>query len=209
MTTNRFRQLWCLQNENKRQPCRFLWVGTFCKYNHQPFRNLFSIGRLQNAFTIKKCTSTKFPYCFRRPPPFVVNSRKAILFQKLMTFTGFFVRSWFPLWRAFHRKNSFFSFVQIRIFRIGQAVFGHFGAAVGLEFFDLSLGPQQTDALILESIGDLFTQDKNILLFSGCGSVGRAVASDTRGPRFESVIDKIYIESLFTCFLSTVLKRRK
>ena len=32
---------------------------------------------------------------------------------------------------------------------------------------------------------------------SGCVSVGRAVASDTRGPRFESVIDKLYIEHLF------------
>ena len=41
---------------------------------------------------------------------------------------------------------------------------------------------------------------------SGCGSVGRAVASDTRGPRFESSHrQKNYIEHL----LSTGLKRRK
>ena len=41
---------------------------------------------------------------------------------------------------------------------------------------------------------------------SGGGSVGRAVASNSRGPRFESSHQqKIYIEHL----LSTVLKRRK
>ena len=44
---------------------------------------------------------------------------------------------------------------------------------------------------------------------SGCGSVGRAIASDTRGPWFEPVIGKICIEHLFTCLLSAVLKRRK
>ena len=37
---------------------------------------------------------------------------------------------------------------------------------------------------------------------SGCGSVDRAVTSDTSGP----VIDKVYVEH---CLLSTVLKRRK
>ena len=36
----------------------------------------------------------------------------------------------------------------------------------------------------------------------GCGSVGRAVASATRGPQFESSHQQ-------NCFLSTVLKRRK
>ena len=44
---------------------------------------------------------------------------------------------------------------------------------------------------------------------SGCGSVGRAVASDTRGPRFESSHRQkfINIEHLFT--VNCVLKRRK
>ena len=37
---------------------------------------------------------------------------------------------------------------------------------------------------------------------SGCGSVDRAVTSDTSGP----VIGKVYVEH---CLLSTVLKRRK
>ena len=38
---------------------------------------------------------------------------------------------------------------------------------------------------------------------SGCGAVGRAVASDTRGPRFESSLwQNLYV-------LSTVLRRRK
>ena len=43
---------------------------------------------------------------------------------------------------------------------------------------------------------------------SGCGSVGRAVASDTRGPRFESSHqqNKFYIEHLLT--VNCVLKRR-
>ena len=44
---------------------------------------------------------------------------------------------------------------------------------------------------------------------SGCGSVGRAVASDTRGPWLESSHRQkfIYIEHLFT--VNCVLKRRK
>ena len=44
---------------------------------------------------------------------------------------------------------------------------------------------------------------------SGCGSVGRAVASDTRGTRFESSHRQksIYIEHLFT--VNCVLKRQK
>ena len=44
---------------------------------------------------------------------------------------------------------------------------------------------------------------------SGCGSVGRAVASYTRGPRFESSHRQkfIYIEHLYT--VNCVLKRRK
>ena len=44
---------------------------------------------------------------------------------------------------------------------------------------------------------------------SGCGSVGRVVASDTRGPRFKfSHWQKIiYMEQLFT--VNCVLKRQK
>ena len=44
---------------------------------------------------------------------------------------------------------------------------------------------------------------------SGCGSVGRAVASDTRGPRIKSSHQQkfIYIEHLFTVYC--VLKRLK
>ena len=45
-----------------------------------------------------------------------------------------------------------------------------------------------------------------VALGSGCGSVGRAVASDTRGPRFESSHRQ---NLLNICLLSTVLKRRK
>ena len=41
---------------------------------------------------------------------------------------------------------------------------------------------------------------------SGCGSVGRAVASDTRGPQFKSSHRQ---NLLNICLLSTVLKRRK
>ena len=39
---------------------------------------------------------------------------------------------------------------------------------------------------------------------SGCGSVGRAVASDTRGPRFESSHRQKFIYILNICLLSTV-----
>ena len=44
---------------------------------------------------------------------------------------------------------------------------------------------------------------------SGCGSVGRVVASDTRGPRFESRHWEkiIYIKHL--CTVNCVLKRQK
>ena len=50
---------------------------------------------------------------------------------------------------------------------------------------------------------------KETLMGSGCGSVGRAVASDTRRPRFESSHRQkiIHIEHLFT--VNCVLKRRK
>ena len=39
---------------------------------------------------------------------------------------------------------------------------------------------------------------------NGCGSVGRAVASDTRGPRFESSHRQKFIYTLNICLLSTV-----
>ena len=44
---------------------------------------------------------------------------------------------------------------------------------------------------------------------SGCGSVSRAVASNTRGPRFKSSHRQklIFIEHLFT--VNCILKRRK
>ena len=45
-----------------------------------------------------------------------------------------------------------------------------------------------------------------VLRGSGCGSVGRVVASDTRGPRFES---SHWQNLLNICLPSTVLKRRK
>ena len=50
---------------------------------------------------------------------------------------------------------------------------------------------------------------KIIFMGSGCGSVGREVASDTRGPLFKSSSRQIfnYIEHLFT--VNCVLKRRK
>ena len=41
-----------------------------------------------------------------------------------------------------------------------------------------------------------------------CGSVGRVVASDARGPRFESSRRQTFISVIF-CLLSTVLKRQK
>ena len=48
---------------------------------------------------------------------------------------------------------------------------------------------------------------RHLLIGCGCGSVGRAVALDTRGPWFESSQRQIFIENI--CLLSTVMKRRK
>ena len=43
-----------------------------------------------------------------------------------------------------------------------------------------------------------------LTLGSGCGSVGSAVASDTRGPRFESSLRQKFIYILNICLLSNV-----
>ena len=50
-----------------------------------------------------------------------------------------------------------------------------------------------------------------IWLGSGCGSVGIMVAFNTRGPEFDSSHWQKFTLNicLFTCLLSTVLKRRK
>ena len=42
---------------------------------------------------------------------------------------------------------------------------------------------------------------------SGCGSVGSAVASDTRGPQFESSHWQKFIYILNYCLLSTVYRK--
>ena len=46
---------------------------------------------------------------------------------------------------------------------------------------------------------------------SGCGAVGRAVASYTRGPRFESSHRQKFIEHLFTvnCIEKTKIKKKE
>ena len=49
--------------------------------------------------------------------------------------------------------------------------------------------------------------EKKPVMGSGCGSVGRAVASVTRGPWFESSHPQTLIWT-FICLLSIVLKRR-
>ena len=48
---------------------------------------------------------------------------------------------------------------------------------------------------------------KNIRLGSECGSVSRAVASETRGPRFESSHRPIYFEQLGNYLLTAVLNK--
>ena len=71
---------------------------------------------------------------------------------------------------------------------------------------DGSYWPKWYDVVVMTNPQTLFS----IVLGSGCGSVGRAVASDTRGPRFESHHQKnlfISIEHLFT--INCVLERRK
>ena len=63
-----------------------------------------------------------------------------------------------------------------------------------------------------EFIWDIFLElsdsvaREHLLLGSGFGSAGNAVASDIRGPQFESSHQQNYIEQ---CLLSTILKRRK
>ena len=46
---------------------------------------------------------------------------------------------------------------------------------------------------------------------SGCGSVGRAVASDTRDPSFESSHSETFIEQLFAvnCVEKTKIKKKR
>ena len=46
---------------------------------------------------------------------------------------------------------------------------------------------------------------------SGCGSVGRAVAFDTRGPRFDSSHRQNFIEHLFiiNCIEKTKIKKKR
>ena len=46
------------------------------------------------------------------------------------------------------------------------------------------------------------------MLGSGCGLVGRAVASDNRDPQFESSHRRIFVQKIVN-LLSNVLKRRK
>ena len=47
-----------------------------------------------------------------------------------------------------------------------------------------------------------------IFLGSGCGSVGRAVASDTRGPRFESSHQRIFIKNIYLHIVNCVKKTK-
>ena len=50
--------------------------------------------------------------------------------------------------------------------------------------------------------------DKNLFLQgSGCGSLGSAVACETKGPHFKSSHWQVFIEDIY--LLSTVLKRQK
>ena len=58
------------------------------------------------------------------------------------------------------------------------------------------------------SMCDIDLANKLYKLGSGCGSVGRAVASNTRGPWFESLY---YMEHLFTviCIEKTKIKKKR
>ena len=47
----------------------------------------------------------------------------------------------------------------------------------------------------------------NLCMGSGCGSVGRGAASDTRGPRIESSHRQTFISNI--CLLSTVNKEKE
>ena len=82
-----------------------------------------------------------------------------------------------------------------------------------LYYFLLSAVLAHVLLLILLQIKILFyvvmkvnASNKKALFGNGCGSVGRAVASESRGPRFES---SHWQTLLNICLLSTVLKRQK
>ena len=62
--------------------------------------------------------------------------------------------------------------------------------------------PSQRSKFRLPTTGTL-RLSKITYIGSGCGSVGRAVASDTRGPRFESSHQQKFIYTLNICLLST------
>ena len=55
------------------------------------------------------------------------------------------------------------------------------------------------------------TQQIKNVLGSGCGSVGRAVPSDTKNPRFESCHQQTFIKHLFTvnCVEKTKIKKKR
>ena len=77
---------------------------------------------------------------------------------------------------------------------------------------DLNPKPFKHESSPITPRPEMFVQLVSMLvkkeqLGSGCGSVGRAVASYTRGPRFESSHRQKFIEHLFT--VNCVLKRRK
>ena len=60
------------------------------------------------------------------------------------------------------------------------------------------------NSIWLRKCGARFYEEKFPRKSSGCGSVGRAVTSDTRGPRFESSHWQKFIHILNICLLSTV-----
>ena len=65
-------------------------------------------------------------------------------------------------------------------------------------YFYVSLYPSFPSKLKLK------LKQKHLFFGSGCGSVGRAVASDTRGPQFESSHQQKFIYKWNICLLSTV-----
>ena len=78
---------------------------------------------------------------------------------------------------------------------------------ITLTIFDIEIGIRSGSRRLLHRVRQLRDSRKvspHQDGLCGCGSVGRAVASDTKGPRFESSRWQIFTYLLNICLLSAV-----
>ena len=134
------------------------------------------------------------------------------IFWKSPTFGKNLPTFYSNIWPHWSRLNFFtfsrFSF--LRYFLVAAAGWNTRAEAIWIYFsiisfplwrHDLDLDDRRPNAIQLDCQKIKLTFN---FLGSGCGSVGRAVASDTRGPRFESSHRQKFIFILNICLMSTV-----